>query len=90
MWFHGYEEDYHVFPPKASEHYVGVLRDAIGNDHFVNLLNLYQGSALSIVIDITASMSEELNTVKEEAKLIVMNSHPELFVFVPYGDPGKQ
>ncbi|KAG0711995.1 von Willebrand factor A domain-containing protein 7 [Chionoecetes opilio] len=72
----------------ASEHYIGVLRDAIGNDHFVSLLNLFQGSALSIVIDTTGSMGGELITVKEEARLIVENSHPEMYVFVPYGDPG--
>ncbi|XP_045102438.1 uncharacterized protein LOC123498935 isoform X2 [Portunus trituberculatus] len=71
----------------ASEHYIGVLRDAIGTDHFTNLLNLYQGSALSIVIDTTGSMQDEIDTVKEEAKLIVQKSHPELYIFVPYGDP---
>lgn len=67
-----------------------MLRDAIGTEHFTNLLNLYQGSALSIVIDTTGSMQDEINTVKEEAKLIVQKSHPELYVFVPYGDPGMK
>ncbi|XP_063870584.1 uncharacterized protein LOC135105875 isoform X2 [Scylla paramamosain] len=71
----------------ASEYYIGVLRDAIGTEHFTSLLNLYQGSALSIVIDTTGSMQDEINTVKEEATLIVQKSHPELYVFVPYGDP---
>ncbi|XP_071539177.1 uncharacterized protein [Panulirus ornatus] len=72
---------------KASESYISTLRDAVGDDHFLNLLDLYRGSALSIVIDKTLSMAQEINAVKEEAKLIVEKTHPELFVFVPFGDP---
>lgn len=78
-----------MFPFKASEKYIRTVRDAIGNEHFVNLLNLYQGSALSIIIDTTGSMVDEIATVKETAKLIVERSHPQQYIFVPFADPGK-
>lgn len=65
------------------------MRDAIGDQHFLGLLDLYRGSALSIVIDVSASMSQELDAVKAEARLIVENTHPEVYVLLPYGDPGE-
>lgn len=65
------------------------MRDAIGNDHFTSLLNLYQGSALSIIIDTTGSMDDEIEAVKESARLIVESSHPEQYIFVPFGDPSE-
>ncbi|XP_071539179.1 uncharacterized protein [Panulirus ornatus] len=73
---------------KASELYLAHLRDAVGDEHFRHLLDLYPGSALSIIIDTTGSMTYELDAVKAEARLIVEKTHPELYILVPYGDPG--
>ncbi|XP_076041572.1 uncharacterized protein LOC143025573 [Oratosquilla oratoria] len=72
---------------KASEFYISYIRDAIGDNHFRHLLDLYHGSALSIVIDTTGSMTKEINAVKEESRLIVENSATEVYVLVPYNDP---
>ncbi|XP_063870578.1 uncharacterized protein LOC135105872 [Scylla paramamosain] len=72
----------------ASELYLSHLRDSIGDEHFHNLLDLYPGSALSIIIDTTGSMTYEIAAVKEQSRLIVEKTHPELYVLVPYADPG--
>lgn len=72
---------------KASEHYLAQLRDTIGDEHFHNLLDLYPGSALSIIIDTTGSMAYEIAAVKEKSREIVEKTHPDFYVLVPYGDP---
>ncbi|XP_069161847.1 uncharacterized protein [Procambarus clarkii] len=72
---------------KASQYYLGYLRNAVGDDQFRRLLDLYQNSALSIVIDTTGSMAFEISAVKTEAQLIVERTDPELYILVPYNDP---
>lgn len=72
---------------QASEYYLAQLREAIGNEHFHNLLDLYPGSALSIIIDTTGSMTYEIEAVKEKSREIVEKSHPDYYVLVPYADP---
>lgn len=77
-----------IHTSQASEHYLSQLQDAIGDDHFHNLLDLYPGSALSIIIDTTGSMAYEISAVKEKSKEIVEKTHPDFYVLVPYADPG--
>ncbi|XP_066942227.1 LOW QUALITY PROTEIN: uncharacterized protein [Macrobrachium rosenbergii] len=72
----------------ATEYYLSVLREAIGNDYFRHLFDLYPGSALSIMIDTTGSMTQEIKAVKAESKLIVERTHPAFYVLTPYKDPG--
>ncbi|XP_064083933.1 LOW QUALITY PROTEIN: uncharacterized protein LOC135199706 [Macrobrachium nipponense] len=71
----------------ATEYYLSVLREAIGNDYFRHLFDLYPGSALSIMIDTTGSMTQEIKAVKAESKLIVERTHPAFYVLTPYKDP---
>ena len=75
---------------QASEVYLAHLRDSIGDEHFHNLLDLYPGSALSIIIDTTGSMTYEIAAVKAQSRLIVEKTHPELYILVPYADPSKK
>ncbi|KAK7079818.1 hypothetical protein SK128_002467, partial [Halocaridina rubra] len=71
----------------ASEYYLSILRDAIGDENFRRLFDLYAGSAMSIMIDTTGSMNGEIRAVKEEATLIVENTRPEMYILTPYKDP---
>lgn len=75
--------------PQATEHYLDVVLDAVGSDKYRRLFDLYQGSALSIVIDTTSSMSGEINAVKDQVAEIVANIPTELYILVPFNDPGK-
>ncbi|XP_068223894.1 LOW QUALITY PROTEIN: uncharacterized protein [Palaemon carinicauda] len=71
----------------ATEYYLSVLREAIGDDCFRHLFDLYPGSALSIMIDTTGSMTQEIKAVKAESKLIVERTNPAFYVLTPYKDP---
>lgn len=75
--------------PQATEHYLDVVLDAVGSDKYRRLFDLYQGSALSIVIDTTSSMSGEINAVTDQVAEIVANIPTELYILVPFNDPGK-
>lgn len=81
--------NFNLHTPQASEHYLTQLREAIGDEHFHNLLDLYPGSALSIIIDTTGSMAFEIAAVKEKSREIVEKTHPDFYVLVPYGDPSE-
>ncbi|KAG7160513.1 von Willebrand factor A domain-containing protein 7-like 1 [Homarus americanus] len=72
---------------QATDHYLSVLLDAVGNEKYRRLFDLYQGSALSIMIDTTGSMTDDIEAVKEQVKTIVENFNPELYVLAPYNDP---
>nr|XP_045609987.1 von Willebrand factor A domain-containing protein 7-like isoform X1 [Procambarus clarkii] len=72
---------------QATDHYLRVLLDAVGNEKYRRLFDLYQGSALSIVIDTTGSMSDDIEAVKDQVASIVENTSPELYILAPYNDP---
>lgn len=72
---------------QATEHYLDVVLDAVGSDKYRRLFDLYQGSALSIVIDTTSSMTGEINAVKDQVAEIVASIPTELYILVPFNDP---
>lgn len=74
---------------QATDHYLNVLLDVVGNEKYRRLFDLYQGSALSIAIDTTGSMMDDIDAVKEQVKLIVENTNPELYILAPFHDPSK-
>ncbi|MPC24810.1 von Willebrand factor A domain-containing protein 7 [Portunus trituberculatus] len=72
---------------QATDHYLEVVLEAVGNDKYRRLFDLYQGSALSILIDTTSSMSGEINAVRDQVAEIVASIPTELYILVPYNDP---
>ncbi|XP_063860185.1 von Willebrand factor A domain-containing protein 7-like [Scylla paramamosain] len=71
----------------ATDHYLDVVLEAVGSDKYRRLFDLYQGSALSILIDTTSSMSGEINAVRDQVAEIVASVPTELYILVPYNDP---
>ncbi|XP_042873278.1 von Willebrand factor A domain-containing protein 7-like [Penaeus japonicus] len=72
---------------QATVHYLNVLLDAVGNDKYRRLFDLYHGSALSIAIDTTGSMSDDIAAVKQQVQQIVDSTSAELFILSPFHDP---
>ncbi|XP_071536581.1 von Willebrand factor A domain-containing protein 7-like [Panulirus ornatus] len=72
---------------QATVTYLSQVLDAVGNEKYRRLFDLYHGSALSICIDTTGSMGDDIEAVKTQVADIVANSNPELYVLVPYNDP---
>ncbi|XP_076061129.1 uncharacterized protein LOC143036957 [Oratosquilla oratoria] len=72
---------------QATDTYLSQILDVVQNDNYRRLFDLYHGSALSLVIDSTGSMSNDLDAVKKQTALIVANSSPELYILTEYKDP---
>lgn len=72
---------------QATDYYLKQVLDVIGVDMYRRLFDLYQGSALSICIDTTGSMGDDIDAVQEQVAEIVANSNPELYILVPFNDP---
>ncbi|KAK7087106.1 hypothetical protein SK128_001407 [Halocaridina rubra] len=72
---------------QATEHYLQVLLDAVGDEKYRRLFDLYLGSALSICIDVTGSMQDDIDAVKAQVAEIVNNTVAELYILVPYNSP---
>ncbi|XP_066988302.1 uncharacterized protein [Macrobrachium rosenbergii] len=72
---------------KATDHYLKVILDAVDVDQYRKLFDLYHGSALSIVMDTTGSMGDEMNAVKKQVHQIVESASASLYVLVPFNDP---
>ncbi|XP_076061138.1 von Willebrand factor A domain-containing protein 7-like [Oratosquilla oratoria] len=72
---------------EASDTYLSQILDVVQNDNYRRLFDIYHGSALSIIIDSTVSMGDDIDAVKKQAELIVSNSAPELYVLTEYNDP---
>lgn len=72
---------------QATDYYLSVILEAVGNDKYRQLFDLYHGSALSVVIDTTSSMGNEITAVKNQVAEIVENSAPQIYILVPFNDP---
>ncbi|CAL4124402.1 unnamed protein product, partial [Meganyctiphanes norvegica] len=72
---------------KATSHYLSVILDGVGPDNYRKLFDLYHGSALSIVIDTTSSMSDSIVAVQNQVAEIVSNTEVEIYILVEYKDP---
>ncbi|XP_063592197.1 von Willebrand factor A domain-containing protein 7-like [Penaeus indicus] len=72
---------------QATDHYLKAILDAVGNEKYRRLFDLYEGSALSIVIDTTQSMGNDIAAVQDQVAQIVNASSPELYILAPYNDP---
>ncbi|XP_068237397.1 von Willebrand factor A domain-containing protein 7-like [Palaemon carinicauda] len=72
---------------KATDHYLNVILDAVDVDQYRKLFDLYHGSALSIVMDTTGSMGNEIDAVKNQVHQIVESSSASVYILVPYNDP---
>ncbi|XP_042211952.1 von Willebrand factor A domain-containing protein 7-like [Homarus americanus] len=72
---------------KATQYYLDRVLDAVGVDMYRRFYDLYEGSALSICIDTTGSMDDDIRAVQEQVAEIVANSHPELYILAPFNDP---
>ncbi|XP_022108810.1 von Willebrand factor A domain-containing protein 7-like isoform X2 [Acanthaster planci] len=69
------------------------LYQHIGEQKFRQLLDLDKGTSLTFVIDVSGSMSDEINSVKEETiRLVRLHSETCLaaskYVVAPFSDPG--
>jgi hypothetical protein len=56
---------------QATHSYVNDIRQRIGNSAFTALFEMGASSALAIILDITGSMENEINAVKQEIIEIV-------------------
>ncbi|XP_064098435.1 von Willebrand factor A domain-containing protein 7-like [Macrobrachium nipponense] len=72
---------------KATDHYLSIILDAVDVDQYRKLFDLYHGSALSIVMDTTGSMGNEIDAVKNQVHQIVESASASEYVLVPYNDP---
>ncbi|XP_064407947.1 von Willebrand factor A domain-containing protein 7 isoform X2 [Latimeria chalumnae] len=77
----------------ASVQVLQELWAAMGDKHFMRLLNMDSSSDLSFVLDTTGSMSEEITAVKERVRSIILNRRgtlrePSHYLLVPFNDPG--
>ncbi|XP_037789699.1 von Willebrand factor A domain-containing protein 7-like [Penaeus monodon] len=72
---------------QATDQYLKAILDAVGNEKYRRLFDLYEGSALSIVIDTTQSMGNDIAAVQDQVAQIVNASSPELYILAPYNDP---
>nr|XP_045594468.1 von Willebrand factor A domain-containing protein 7-like isoform X1 [Procambarus clarkii] len=72
---------------QATDYYLKQVLQAVGADMYRRLFDLYQGSALSICIDTTGSMGDDIAAVQDQVAQIVANSNPEIYVLAPYNDP---
>ena len=64
---------------------------AIGNDVFKQLMNLYSSKTLMFVIDDTGSMSDDINAAKDMAKEIIAYNTQNVnvdYILSPFNDPG--
>ncbi|XP_042877878.1 von Willebrand factor A domain-containing protein 7-like [Penaeus japonicus] len=73
---------------QATDHYLTVILEAVGPEKYRRLFDLYFGSALSICIDTTGSMGDDIDAVVSQVEEIVAHSTVELYVLVPFNDPG--
>ncbi|CAL4114738.1 unnamed protein product, partial [Meganyctiphanes norvegica] len=72
---------------QATSHYLSVLLDGVGPEKYRKLFDLYHGSALSIVIDTTGSMGNDIAAVQDQVAQIVNSTAPVIYILVPYNDP---
>ncbi|XP_050738673.1 von Willebrand factor A domain-containing protein 7-like [Eriocheir sinensis] len=72
---------------QATQYYLDNILEAVGFDKYRRLFDLYLGSALSISIDTTGSMGDDIDAVKDQVTQIVENSSPELYVLSQFNDP---
>jgi len=77
---------------KATQNYINYIRSVVGEKLFVQLFDFTFGSALSIVIDTSGSMSNEQEAVKTMVAEIIEEAAntgllPAQFVLVPTDDP---
>jgi hypothetical protein len=56
---------------QATKEYVGQVRRTIGNSAFTSLFDLGNSSALAILIDVTGSMDNEIEAVKQQVNEII-------------------
>ncbi|MBN3288404.1 VWA7 protein, partial [Polyodon spathula] len=69
------------------------LRDTVGTQAFIRLLNVGAETVLSFVIDTTGSMFDEISAARERAHSIILDRRgtihqPSQYVLVPFHDPG--
>ncbi|XP_037789385.1 von Willebrand factor A domain-containing protein 7-like [Penaeus monodon] len=72
---------------QATDHYLTVILEAVGAEKYRRLFDLYFGSALSICIDTTGSMEDDIQAVVDQVEQIVAHSTVELYILVPFNDP---
>ncbi|XP_063588366.1 von Willebrand factor A domain-containing protein 7-like isoform X2 [Penaeus indicus] len=72
---------------QATDHYLTVILEAVGAEKYRRLFDLYFGSALSICIDTTGSMEDDIQAVINQVEQIVSHSTVELYILVPFNDP---
>ncbi|KAK7087105.1 hypothetical protein SK128_001406 [Halocaridina rubra] len=72
---------------QATEYYLENILNAVGDVKYRRLFDLYMGSALSICIDTTGSMQDDIDAVKAQVAEIVNNVETELYILVPYNSP---
>ncbi|ROT70713.1 putative von Willebrand factor A domain-containing protein 7 [Penaeus vannamei] len=84
FYLHSYAAEMAV---EATDHYLNVILDAVGEEKYRRLFDLYFGSALSICIDTTGSMGDDIDAVVDQVEQIVAHSTVELYILVPFNDP---
>ncbi|KAK8405077.1 hypothetical protein O3P69_001568 [Scylla paramamosain] len=71
----------------ATKHYLNQVLNAVGFDKYRRLFDLYLGSALSISVDTTGSMGDDISAVISQVEEIVANSSPEKYILSQFNDP---
>ncbi|KAK3858686.1 hypothetical protein Pcinc_035140 [Petrolisthes cinctipes] len=71
----------------ATDYYLKHLGRNIGVTKYRLLFDLYQGTALSVSIDTTGSMSDDIAAVKDQVTQIVENTVTEVYILSQFNDP---
>ncbi|KAK4293733.1 hypothetical protein Pmani_033592 [Petrolisthes manimaculis] len=73
---------------QATDYYLKHTEKMIGMIKYRLLFDLYQGTALSVSIDTTGSMGEDIEGVKDQVAQIVANTVTEVYILSQFNDPG--
>ncbi|KAK4307782.1 hypothetical protein Pmani_020476 [Petrolisthes manimaculis] len=73
---------------QATDYYLKHIERVIGVIKYRILFDLYQGTSLSISIDTTGSMGDDIEAVKDQVARIVANTVTEVYILSQFNDPG--
>ncbi|KAM9323903.1 von Willebrand factor A domain-containing protein 7 [Gastrophryne carolinensis] len=78
---------------KASIKFLSELREDVTDNSMLRLLGVSAFPALSIVLDTTGSMGEEITSARLQSRTIIQHQRqtllqPDYYILVPFHDPG--
>ncbi|KAK4303124.1 hypothetical protein Pmani_024717 [Petrolisthes manimaculis] len=72
----------------ATDYYLKHIEEIVDKTKYRLLFDLYQGTALSVSIDTTGSMTDDIEAVKLQVAKIVETTETEVYVLSQFNDPG--